>query len=217
MTPQYKHHQSHRFTAPSLLPPHLGSSSHPYFHILLGYSFLSSPFSPSCFLSLFLYFLHCPLFFPLFSILSPVIPLILVPFSPVPSSLSATWGYLWDLEGWDSSGTDASLNISSTEPISAAVLCIILFTPLHISCLIQSGPCDPNMLFLWEDSDERGNQNPYRKSNPTDLLLLATRLARLSRAHSFRGTLFFRLLTDLCIKLLIFFCKIRGKKVILSC
>ena len=31
---------------PSLLPPDLGSSSHPYFHILLGYSFLSSPFPP---------------------------------------------------------------------------------------------------------------------------------------------------------------------------
>lgn len=98
--------------------------------------------SPFCFLSLFLYFLHCPLFFPpLFSIPSPVIPLLSwFPSLRFPHLSQPLEAIFLGSGGVDSSGTDASLNISSTEPISAAVLCITSFTPLHISCLIQSGP-----------------------------------------------------------------------------
>lgn len=98
--PQYKHHQPHPsgfyrspFSASS--PPGLFLTP-PFPHLTrLFFSQLSFS-SPSCFLPLFLYFLHCPHFFPprFFSIPSPLIPLLsCLPFSLVPSSLSATWGY----------------------------------------------------------------------------------------------------------------------------
>lgn len=143
------------FTVPSsLLPPHLGSSSHPHFHILLGYSFLSSPFPPHLAFSLFSsIFSIVPISSRLASSPFPLPnPSFILPSLLSSSLISLSYlGLSLGSGGVDSSGTDASLSISSTEPISAAVLCITSFTPLHISCLTQSGPCDPNTLFLWGD------------------------------------------------------------------
>lgn len=144
MTPQYKHHQSHPLAFTCLFsassPPGLFLT--PLFSHLTRLFFSQPRLLPISF-SLFLYFLHCPLFFPpILHSLSRDPSFILVPFSPVPSSLSATWGYLFGIWGWILQGL-MPLWIYPTEPISAAVLCITSFTPLHISCLIQSGPLWP--------------------------------------------------------------------------
>lgn len=153
--------------------------------------------------------------FPLFSPLSPfsspsspfplpVIPLLSwFPSLRFPHLSQPLEAIFWDLEGWILQGL-MPLWIYPLRSLFQQLSSASSFTPLHISCLIQSGPLWPKHVIPLGDSDERGSQNPYRKSSPTDLLLLATRLGRCQSPLS-PGTLFFRLLTDLCIKLLIFF------------
>lgn len=154
---------------PSLLPPDLGSSSHPYFHILLGYSFLSSPFPPH---------LAFSLFSSVFSIVPFTSPPLLRSLSRDPSfilpsllsgsliSLSHLRLTFWDLEGWILQGL-MPLWIyplwSLFQQLSSASHPSPHYTSHAWSNLAL---CDPNMLFLWGGSDERGNQNPYRKSKP---------------------------------------------------